>query len=41
VHVAEIAASEAFTYALLDERETELLGCVYIYPAQEPSPPGR
>jgi len=40
-HEAEIAAGEAFTYAVLDERESELLGCVYIYPAQDWSPPGR
>jgi hypothetical protein len=30
----------AFTNALLDEQEAELLGCVYINPAQDWSPPG-
>ena len=29
---AATAAREAFTYAVLDERETALVGCVYIYP---------
>jgi hypothetical protein len=31
-HEAEIAALETFNYAVLDEAETELLGCVYIDP---------
>jgi hypothetical protein len=31
-HEAEIAAHQSFNYALLDEGETELLGCVYIDP---------
>jgi hypothetical protein len=39
-HEAEIAAQETFNYAVLDERETELLGCVYIDPPDETSPPG-
>jgi hypothetical protein len=39
-HEAEIAAQETFNYALLDERETELLGCVYIDPPNGHSPPG-
>jgi hypothetical protein len=39
-HEAEIAAHETFNYAVLDERETELLGCVYIDPSDESSPPG-
>jgi hypothetical protein len=39
-HEAETAAGGAFTYAVLDERETALVGCVYIYPAQHWSPPG-
>jgi hypothetical protein len=34
-HEAEIARQETFNYAVLDENETELLGCVYIDP---PSP---
>lgn len=34
-HEAEIAAQEAFNYAVLDADERELLGCVYIDP-----PPG-
>jgi hypothetical protein len=39
-HEAEIAAQETFNYAVLDELETELLGCVYIDPPDEHSPPG-
>jgi hypothetical protein len=39
-HEAEIAAYETFNYAVLDEGETELLGCVYIDPPEEQSPPG-
>lgn len=39
-HEAEIAAHETFCYAVLDEGETELLGCVYIDPPGERSPPG-
>jgi hypothetical protein len=39
-HEAEIGAQETFNYAVLDEGETELLGCVYIDPADERSPPG-
>ena len=32
-HEAEMRAREGFNYAILDERESELLGCVYIYPS--------
>jgi hypothetical protein len=39
-HEAEIAAHETFNYAILDEAETELLGCVYIDPPQEAASPG-
>jgi len=39
-HEAEIAAHEAFAYAILDRKETALLGCVYIDPPAEQSPPG-
>jgi hypothetical protein len=39
-HEAEIAAQETFNYAVLNDAETELLGCVYIDPADESSPPG-
>lgn len=39
-HEAEIAAHETFSYAVLDERETRLLGCVYIDPPDAQSPPG-
>ncbi len=31
-HEAEIAARESFNYAVLDEHETELLGCVHVDP---------
>jgi hypothetical protein len=39
-HEAEIAAHETFNYAILDDGETELLGCVYIDPPEPDSPPG-
>jgi hypothetical protein len=29
-HEAEIAAHESFNYALLDDAETALLGCIHI-----------
>ena len=34
-HEAEIERHESFNYALFDPGETELLGCVYIDPAQK------
>jgi hypothetical protein len=39
-HEREIAAQEAFNYAVLDAAETELLGCVYIDPPYADPPPG-
>lgn len=39
-HEAEIAAHETFNYAVLDAQEAQLLGCVYIDPPDERSPPG-
>ena len=33
-HEAEIAAHETFNYAVLDEGETALLGCVYVDPPE-------
>ncbi|WP_306320856.1 MULTISPECIES: N-acetyltransferase [unclassified Streptomyces] len=33
-HEKEIAAHESFNYALLNEAETKLLGCVYIDPPE-------
>jgi hypothetical protein len=33
-HEEEIAAHQSFNYALLDEEETEILGCVYIDPPE-------
>jgi hypothetical protein len=39
-HEAEIAAHETFNYAILDEHETELLGCVCIDPPDARSPAG-
>ena len=39
-HEAEIEAQETFNYAVLDAAETTLLGCVYIDPPDERSPPG-
>jgi hypothetical protein len=37
-HEAEIAAHEAFNYAILNDAENELLGCVYIDPPDSSSP---
>ncbi|MER5636784.1 N-acetyltransferase [Kitasatospora sp. NPDC002227] len=34
-HAVEIEAHESFNYALFDEAETALLGCVYIDPARK------
>ncbi len=39
-HEREIEAHETFNYAVLDEGETELLGCVYLDPPDERSPAG-
>ncbi|MFI7284615.1 N-acetyltransferase [Micromonospora chersina] len=33
-HEKEIAAHQSFNYALLDEQETRILGCVYIDPPE-------
>ena len=35
-HEAEIAAHESFNYALFDDQETALLGCLYIDPPEKP-----
>jgi hypothetical protein len=35
-HEFEIERHESFNYALFDPGETELLGCVYIDPAEKP-----
>ena len=37
-HVDEMRAREGFNYAILDRDETELLGCVYIYPPGPDAP---
>jgi hypothetical protein len=34
-HETEIAAHQSFNYALLDDAETALLGCVYIDPPEK------
>jgi hypothetical protein len=39
-HEREIAAHETFNYAILDQGETALLGCVYIDPPGPESPVG-
>jgi RimJ/RimL family protein N-acetyltransferase len=39
-HEQETAAHEAFNYAILDEDESELLGCIYVDPPDHRSPPG-
>lgn len=37
-HEREIAAHVTFNYAVLDDDETELLGCVYIDPPDDQAP---
>jgi hypothetical protein len=37
-HAAEMTAREGYNYALFDEGETELLGCVYLYPPDKVHP---
>ena len=39
-HVAEIEARETFLYAVFDEGETELVGCVYVDPPEPDAPAG-
>jgi uncharacterized glyoxalase superfamily protein PhnB len=39
-HEAEQAVQETFNFAILDEDETELLGCIYIDPPSPHSPAG-
>jgi RimJ/RimL family protein N-acetyltransferase len=39
-HEREIEAHESFNYCILDEAETELLGCIYIDPPVSESPAG-
>lgn len=39
-HEAEVAAHESFNYAVFNAAESELLGCVYIDPPDDRSPPG-
>jgi len=39
-HEVEIAAHETFNYAILDEPESELLGCIYIDPPDDRTPAG-
>ncbi len=39
-HEVEIAAHETFNYAVLDEAESALLGCVYIDPPGPQAAPG-
>jgi hypothetical protein len=39
-HEAEMAGLESFNYAVLDSDETALLGCVYVDPPDDSSPPG-
>ena len=39
-HENEMSRGEAFVYAIFDRQETELVGCVYIDPPDDTSPPG-
>jgi hypothetical protein len=39
-HEAEMIERTSFNYAVFDANETELLGCVYIDPPEDGSPPG-
>lgn len=35
-HEDHFAARKGFTYTMLDTSETDVIGCVYIYPGAEP-----
>jgi RimJ/RimL family protein N-acetyltransferase len=37
-HAAEIEAHESFNYAVLDQDESRLVGCVYLDPARDSEP---
>ena len=37
-HAAEFAASEAYTYSVVDPSTTDVVGCVYIYPDRADGP---
>lgn len=39
-HEAEFGAREAFAFAILDEHETSLLGCLYVDPPESDAPAG-
>jgi RimJ/RimL family protein N-acetyltransferase len=39
-HEREMESRESFNYCILDEGESQLLGCVYIDPPEEDSPVG-
>ena len=39
-HEAEFGAGEAFAYAILDEPETTMLGCLYVDPPESDAPEG-
>ena len=39
-HEREMDALESFNYAILDDAETKLLGCLYIDPPGPGAPPG-
>jgi hypothetical protein len=39
-HEEEIARQETFNYAVLNDDESQLLGCVYVDPPDERRPPG-
>ena len=39
-HEAEMVVNESFNYAVFDAGETELVGCIYIDPPGDQSPPG-
>ena len=34
-HVDEMESNEGFNFALFDAEETELIGCVYVYPPEK------
>jgi hypothetical protein len=39
-HEAEFAANQAFAYAILDDGETRVLGCLYVDPPEPDAPAG-
>lgn len=35
-HAADFAAKRGFTFTVLDQRDGDVIGCVYLYPTKDP-----